>query len=138
MQNTFHDLLMKSYFAFHHEIMTRAKQLGLTPGQPKVLEFLIGHAGAEQKDIAGHCEIAAASIGSILNRMELSGLIERKRLGGNRRSLYVFLTEKGRRAAEQVKAAFDEAERTAFSGMTGQETEALCLSLKKVYGNLTR
>ena len=88
MQNSFHHVLMMTHLSFHKRIMAEAKKLGLTSGQPKILEFLSENEGVEQKTIAEHCEIERASAGSILGRMESAGLIERRREGGNRRYTY--------------------------------------------------
>lgn len=60
---------------------------GLTPGQPKVLDYLKEHDGASQKEIAGACGIEAGSLTSVLNRMEEKHMIERRILNGNRRTL---------------------------------------------------
>lgn len=137
MQNSFHHMLMMTHLCFHRNIMDDAKKLGLTSGQPKILEFLNEHEGVEQKTIAEHCEIERASAGSILGRMESAGLIERRRVDGNRRSLYVYLTPAGREAAAKVENIFTETERRAFFGLTDEEVAALRSSLKKVYQNIS-
>ena len=117
---SFHHLLMKSYCALRRNVMGQAQREGLTAGQPKILEFLLTSEGVEQNKIARHCEIEAATAGSILNRMESAGLIERRRMGQNRRSLYVYLTEKGRMAAQKVENIFAATEeRTPLPSMFG-------------------
>lgn len=135
MKQSFHYAFMKAYLSFHRAVMEQAKNIGLTSGQPKILEFLSMCDGVEQKVIAEHCEIESATAGSILTRMENAGLIERKRLDGNRRSIYVFITERGREAAEKVKAIFAEVERRAFEGIPDDEKEVLCRNLRKIYQN---
>lgn len=135
MRNSFHYAFMKAYFSFHRAVIDMAKAEGLTSGQPKILELLSQGDGVEQKYIAEHCEIESATAGSILNRMESAGLIERKRLDGNRRSLFVFLTEKGKEAAFKVQNIFVEAEKKAFDGIDDQEKIVLCEKLKKIYAN---
>ena len=127
---------MKTYFAFHRSVMGEAKKLGLTSGQPKILEFLLEYDGVEQKDIATHCEIERATAGSILDRMEIAGLIERRRKTGNRRSVYVYLTESGRTAALQVKKLFAEAERRALAGLSEAEAQRLRGELEEIYKNI--
>ena len=127
---------MKTYFAFHRSVMGEAKKLGLTSGQPKILEFLLEYDGVEQKDIATHCEIERATAGSILDRMEIAGLIERRRKAGNRRSVYVYLTESGCTAALQVKKLFAEAERRALAGLSEAEAQRLRGELEEIYKNI--
>lgn len=136
MEKSFHHLIMKTYFAFHRSVMGEAKKLGLTSGQPKILEFLLEHDDVEQKDIATNCEIERATAGSILDRMEIAGLIERRRKAGNRRSVYVYLTESGRTAALQVKKLFAEAERRALAGLSEAEAQKLRGELEEIYKNI--
>ena len=44
-----HYLLMKSHAMLSRRILSEASRLGLTPGQPKVLEFLLRHGESDQK-----------------------------------------------------------------------------------------
>lgn len=127
-----HYLLMKAHTRMHRGIMNRAAGLGLSPGQPKVLEYLLQHGESDQKTIASYCEIEPATAGSILNRMEAAGLISRNRHEGNRRSLYVTLTQEGRKTAEKMEAIFAEAETCAAAGMDEKEREALKMLLTKL------
>ena len=138
MQHSFHHLLMKAHFVMHRRVMTQAKAIGLTSGQPKILELLAEREGVEQKTVARSCEIEPATVGSILDRMESAGLIERRREAGNRRSLYVYLTDAGKDAAAKTEEIFSRAEEDAFDGMDAEEIDALCAALEKVYRNLTK
>ena len=97
-----HYLLMKSHAMVHRRVTSKTASIGLTSGQPKVLDFLLRFHEADQKTIAAYCEIEPATVGSILSRMETSGLVVRRQKEGNRRSLYVSLTEKGVNAAEKL------------------------------------
>lgn len=127
-----HYLLMKTNSIVSRGIMREASQMGLTSGQPKILEFLREAQEADQKTIAEHCEIEQATAGSILTRMEEAELIHRRQRKGNRRSLYVSLTEKGMQAAENMQAVFDKTDELAASALTAEELEQLKQSLKKI------
>lgn len=137
MRNSFHHKLMRTHFVMHKRIMERAKALGLTSGQPKILEFLSEREGVEQKVIAENCEIERATVGSILDRMEQSGLIERRREDGNRRSIFIYLTPRGRDMAAQIERIFVEVEGEAFSGCD-EDREAVNRALDEAYNNLCR
>lgn len=97
MIKSFRHKLMKTYFALHKEVMKECKSLGLSSGQPKILECLLENNGICQKEIAMHCEIGKATVGIILDGMEQSGLIKRERKEGDRRSLFIFLIDLGRK-----------------------------------------
>lgn len=127
-----HYLLMKTHSLFSKRVLGEAGKNGLTPGQPKVLEFLLEVGEADQKTIAAHCEIEPATVGSILLRMEENGLILRRQKAGNRRSLYVSLTDKGLEAANQVERIFHGFEADATQGLSPQEIELLQNLLSKL------
>ena len=101
---TFHYLLMAGHAIYLKQLMAELNHTGLTPGQPKVLDYLMEHDGANQKEIANACHIEAATLTSVLNGMETKSLIERRRADGNRRSFYVFLTDRGREMGREVTA----------------------------------
>ena len=113
MENSLHHLLMTNHTAFRKRIFSALKNEGLTSGQPKVLEYLAEHDGAMQKDIAAACRIEPATMTSLLCGMEKKGLITR--LAPDRRSLSVYLTEKGRMLIPLIKEEFSRIEDRATS-----------------------
>ena len=122
---------------FQKELLARLKDTGLTIGQPKILDYLKDHDGAGQKDIAHGCHIEPGTLTTLLNRMEDIGLVERRTLNGNRRSLYVFLTEKGKQQVALVTEAFSAMEEEAFRGMSETECEILMRLMHQVYENIS-
>ena len=113
----------------------KLKAPGLTIGQPKVLDYLKGHDGASQKEIARGCHIEPGTLTSLLNLMAESGLVERRMLNGNRRSFYIFLTEYGKMQLERVTNAFEELEKKAFRGIPEEERETFLNLLSQIYHN---
>lgn len=136
MEESFHYLLMASQSVLHKRLLANLRDTGLTTGQPKVLEYLAGHDGASQIEIARACHIEAATLTSVLNRMEEKGLIERRTLHGNRRTFYIFLTPQGAELAEQVIRMFEQLEAEAFAGVSPAQRESLLAVLEQVYHNL--
>ena len=133
-----HYLLMKAHTMLQRRITAEAEKIGLSSGQPKVLDYLLQYEGSDQKTIAAYCEIEQATVGSILTRMESGGLVERRQREGNRRSLYVYLTDSGRRAAEDMRAVFAQADSRAAGGLSQQELAQLKYLLGKVCGELQK
>lgn len=131
MMESFHHLLMKTYLRLNRKVQMQAAKLGLSPGQPKILEFLFQYGENEQKVIAEHCEIEPATVGSILLRMESADLVRRRNREGNRRSIYVSLTPKGREMAEKLKDIFAGAEDEIAAGLTQEERKTLIDLLEK-------
>lgn len=138
MDFSFHYLIMAEHSMFQKELPAKLKNLGLTIGQPKILDYLLSHDGAAQKDIAHGCHIEPGTLTTLLNRMEKNGMVERRMLNGNRRSLYVFMTEKGKQQANAVAKAFNELEEKAFFGFSKEEREIFMDNLIKIYNNISR
>ncbi|MEI0604620.1 MarR family transcriptional regulator [Brachyspira alvinipulli] len=128
---------MKSNSVFAKNIMFNANKIGLTSGQPKILYCLSKFKEMDQKTIANYCEIEQATVGSILLGMENAGLIVRKQHEGNRRSLYVSLTDKGIEAADKMQVIFNEVESRAIEKLSDDEITLLKTLLLKIYGNLS-
>ena len=135
MDDSFHYLSMINHMTVQKKLMEQLADTGLTLGQPKVLDYLKDHDGASQKEIAAGCLIEAGSLTSILNRMEEKGIIERRMLNGNRRSLHVFLTDKGRKLGLQVDRSFLDLEAQGFSGIDDTERQQFIDTLLKIYHN---
>ena len=138
MKKSFHYMLMANQAMVHKLLLAGLEDTELTLGQPKILDFLRDHDGVSQKEIATGCHIEAPSLTSILFRMEANGLIERRMLNGNRRSLYVFLTDKGRKDMARVAEEFEAIEKKAFLGIEDSERDSFLKCFEKIYENLYR
>lgn len=101
------------------------------------MDYLKEHDGANQKEIARGCHIEPATLTSVLNRMEEKKIIERRMLHGNRRSLYVFLTDLGKELVLSVETAFLQIEEEAFQGVSEGEKEQFMKIFSRIYFNLT-
>lgn len=127
-----HYLLMKSQALFSRRVLSEISKIGLSSGQPKILDFLLQYGEADQKTIAAHCEIEQTTVGSILLRMESAGLVLRRQKEGNRRSLYVSLTSAGREKAEKLMNIFRGIEADATANLSVQEMETLNRLLSQI------
>lgn len=138
MEYNFHYLLMANQSIVHKTVFSMLKDSGLTLGQPKVLDYLKDHDGAGQKEIAAGCHVDPASITAILNGMEDKQLIQRRHLNGNRRSSYVFLTEKGQQMQKKVEQSFRQIEEIAFTDIPEAARQEFLRTFEHIYQNLLR
>ena len=127
--HSYHYLIMSVHMMFQKELLNALKDTGLSMGQPKIIDYLKDHDGVSQKNLAFGCHIEPASLTSLLNRMEKHGLIERR----NRRSLYVFLTEKGWEMSFIISGAFDRLEEKIFENIPDSDRDHLMKVLEKIY-----
>lgn len=138
MKESIHYLVMANYLQFQKSLISNINNPELTSGQPKILEYLLFHDGAVQKEIAEACYIEPATLTSVLLGMENKEMVIRKNKEGNRRNLYVYLTDKGRKLANQIAGQFEQIEKKALSGLSEQETELLTRMLSEICKNMKK
>ena len=136
MDDTLHYLIMANQMLVQKALLEQLKDIGLTIGQPKILDYLKDHDGSNQKEIAKACFLEAGSLTTILNKMEEKGLIERRILNGNRRSFHIFMTEEGKKKQQLVSQAFAKIEEKALSGVSAEEFQQFLAVYGKIYANL--
>ena len=136
MEQSLHYLLMADHSLLRKRFFAEIHPLSLTPGQPKVLDYLQTNDGAMQKDIARGCCIEPATLSPLLTGMERRGLLRRDTDGENRRSVRVFLTEEGKALLGAINEAFAAAEAKALAALSPEEAEALRVGLAKVLAEL--
>jgi len=137
MDKSFHYLSMINQSLFQKKILGELKKIGLTSGQPKVLEYLSYHDGSMQKDIAYGCQIKPATLTGILMHMSEKGLIERRMINGNRRASYIYLTDQGKEKAEKISDVFLEMEEEIFKGIDQDERAQFMDTFFKLCCNMT-
>lgn len=138
MKFKFHKLLIGTSNSHYKKCTSQFGAVGLSPGQPKILETLIQLEGCMQKELAKACEVEPATITSILPSMEKNDLIRRETIVHElgKRALSVRLTDKGKTMAGEVARIFDDMEKLSFKGFTVEEKETFLSLLEKVYTNM--
>ena len=131
-----HFLLLRAFHHSHKCITRRTQALGLCPGQPKILEYLLEHDGCIARDICEGCVLDKSTMTSLLGRMERQGLIVKEDSPLDRRAAAVRLTEEGRSMAEAVKAIFREVDARTLQNIPEAEQRQLTRLLQTVISNL--
>ena len=135
MDKSFHYMIMVNQSLFQKKVLDALSPYKLTAGQPKVLDYLGKHNGCIQKSIATGCQIEPATLTGILSRMEEKKLIIRQTKDGNKRSLYVYLTDEGKRLQEIVNDTFEKVENEILSGISESEKEQFINTFFKIRRN---
>lgn len=81
------------------------KPLGITRAQWWVIAHLSRHDGMMQVQLATMLDVGKASLGTVVDRLEASGLIERRPHPIDRRAKCIFMTRKAREIMSQMQAA---------------------------------
>lgn len=129
--------LLIAYTRSNRAITKRTRAAGLTPGQPKILQYLESYNGCTQQEIARGCELDKSTVTGLLARMEANGLVTRETRAENRREASVLLTEKGAALAPLAHRNASEVDEIALRGLTAAERSELSRLLARVIENLS-
>jgi DNA-binding MarR family transcriptional regulator len=110
----------------------------LTHEQAFALGYLVQNPGAIQRDIAKISRTSAASVSSLLQRLERRGLVERRTDGGDERSKRVYATDAGAELIAGFENAMSDADETILAPLDADERAALHALLTKITTELPR
>ena len=116
----------------------RLARLGITSGQPRLLNYLFDHDGCIQNELSQNCDLKPATVTLILAGLEKAGLVFRLNDQSDRRVLRVFLTEKGLGAHQKIQQVFHQIEKDCFKDFTDHEKEQVWLALNRLTYNLKK
>jgi DNA-binding MarR family transcriptional regulator len=130
--------MLSLYYAHRAYNIRYYASLGLTPGQPKVLNVLFDEEGYLQKDLAARCRVEPATMTSLLAKMEKQDMIKKETVyvSGGKRAYAIYLTDHGRKLARQVSDKAAQADRIALSGMTEEEVNSLLSLMRRACKNI--
>ena len=136
MERSFHMLLYRAFHAQRHYLRGGLREVGLEPGQPKLLEYLSRYGPCRQRELAEYFEIDPAAVSRMLDSLEKRGYVVRRVSDGSRRCDQVAVTEAGRRAAAEWRKRRQETDEVMLRGFTPEERRQLEDFLARAYRNL--
>jgi DNA-binding MarR family transcriptional regulator len=101
----------------------------------QTLVFVGDNAGCGMGDLARYLNVALTTMSSAIDRLVRKGLIERRRLEDDRRSVALTATETGRQAIEDHVAAYREACRLMLRALDPREQAELIRLTEKIAGS---
>jgi DNA-binding MarR family transcriptional regulator len=115
----------------------RARNLGLTRAQWRVLRHLRQYEGIKQRSLAEMLEVETVTLGRHIDRLEDSGWVERRRDPADRRAWRLHLAEKSRPMIDRLTELSGEVREFALMGFSKVDRERLIESLLAMKDNLT-
>ena len=97
------------------------KQLGLTPAQWKVILVLNIMDGLTQKEIAEKINIDGSTLVPVIDKMEQSGLVERRTDSKDRRNNRIYLTKKSESTVDSIITIVLQLRKIIYSGITDDQ-----------------
>jgi len=115
----------------------RTRSLGLTRAQWQTLFHLARNEGCNQTTLADLLEVEPITLARTIDRLELSGLVERRADPNDRRARLLFLGERAHPLLEELRALGAETREIALAGISDDERTLLMTLLTKMRANLT-
>ena len=114
----------------------RARSLGATRAQWKTLVTLARNQGMNQGGLAELLEVEPITLCRMIDRLEESGLVERRRDPADRRAWQIFLTSAAEPVIERLRTYADELFEAALIGLDQADRGQLTTSLERIRDNL--
>lgn len=114
----------------------RARALGFTLSQCKVLVYLAINEGVSQARLGELTEIEPMNLVRILDHMESEGWLERRSDPLDRRARRLFLKSKAKSMVEDIWSVSDAVRGEAFAGIPQPQAKLLVTLLEKIRENI--
>ena len=112
------------------------QKLGLTPGQPRILNKLFERDHVSQRELADRCSMDVATLSRSLDKLEEAGYVSRQKHPDCRRSFLIVLTETGREKAAEVHENLSRMDGQIWKGIDEEEMERFLSCARKIIRNL--
>lgn len=122
-----------------HMIVFMAKEmepLGIGAGQYAFLFSLYLEDGQSQQQLSDKLLLDKAATGRAINKLVRLGYVNRIPDLKDKRSVQIFLTEKGQSIRPQLEAIVEELQAILLSGMNNEEQQFLNRLMKKMTNNI--
>jgi len=128
--------VVKAIRRIMHAVDRRSKKVaratGLTIPQIVVLRAIEDLGEVPTNRLSAEVDLTAATVITILDKLEEKGLVLRRRGTDDRRMVYASLTEQGRRIVDVAPPLLNEAFISAFTGMSADKRNELVAALTEV------
>ena len=132
----FFHLLIQVGKTHFHQIRKRLQQLNLYRGQPRLLHLLWKKDGRTQKELGNKLHSKPATVAKMVQRMQKSGFVEKRKDEEDKRISRVYLTDKGKDIKSEVDEMEQEIEKKILKGFNTEEKVLLRRFLRQIKDNL--
>ena len=120
------------------ELQGRLAAHGVSFGHWTFLRILWRRDGLTQRELSDEAGVMEPSTHAAIKGMEKLGYVKRLQLPGNRKTVYVHLTPKGRALKAKLEPLAKDVNRDATLGLSSKEVETARKVLLAVTENLRR
>ncbi len=130
-------LVKLAYIALRRELDANVRKAGITTTQWQALGVLYHMPGLTHTELVEHMAIEPPSVTSLVNGMEGKGWIKRERSEADARVKRLYLTPRGRRLIEGLRAATEPIDRRVAALFTESQQESFKSLLRTLVESLT-
>jgi DNA-binding MarR family transcriptional regulator len=117
---------------FSHKL----RELEFGSGQYDFFLIISRHEGISQKELSDRLYVEKSTTAKAVKYLSGKGYITNRKTGDDKRYSALFLTEKGRKAAEEVEAVFSDILEVFSKDIPDGDMDQTVETMKKVIGNL--
>ena len=133
---TFGFLLKDISRRYVHRFEERARSLGLTLAQCRVLVQLSKQEGVTQAELAELIDLEPMTLVRVLDRMEADGWVERRSDPSDRRARCLYLTAAGRPLVADVWHLVDLTRAESAAGLSPEQVDQFIGYMETIHANL--
>jgi DNA-binding MarR family transcriptional regulator len=130
------DRLAELFWSVARELRHRSREAltpwQITPSQFRALSVLMRDDPQRVTELAEHLRIAPRSATEVIDHLQRRGLVERRPDAADRRATLIALTDQGRAAGDDLRAARQIEAGRFFSTLSEGDREALSAILRKL------
>jgi DNA-binding MarR family transcriptional regulator len=119
-------------------LQVRLARHAVSFGHWTFMRILWERDGLTQRELSREAGVMEPTTFAALKAMQRRGYIERRRVGGNRRKMHIFLTAKGRELKGRLVPLAEDVNRVALRGLPRADIAATRRSLLAMLENLAR
>ena len=124
-------LITRVHFRMHREFAEALAPLGITPPHFGLLTTLTTLGPVPQAEIGRRLGVSGASVVQLVDDLEALGLVERRRLEGDRRTQVLHLLPKAPEVLEQARSTAEEMLAQRLANLEARQTKRLVLLLQR-------
>ena len=114
----------------------RARLIGVTRPQWRLLVMLSRHEGMNQGGLADLLDVEPITLCRMIDRLEDAGMVERHRDPADRRAWRIHLSERSRPLLDQLHVVANEVMSQALDGVSDERRQATLTMLSDMRANL--
>lgn len=135
-QSELHNLILEVLHKSFMQSYSKLTAKKIHPGQCALLNMLADEDGITQKELAKKLNIKPPTVAVMVKRMEKNEYISKQTDSQDMRKTRIYITQKGKDVAKEVKEIQTEIKEQMYKGFTNEEIENLKKSFIKIRDNL--